>query len=508
MSDENIPSSRGRWDHLLREIPTQPTKNSAKPETAPQTQPPEPQSSMTLAAEKPVESPNLFDEREVRTHEEEVFSVSDINRAIKQQLEGRFSSIWVQGEISNFKAHTSGHFYFSLKDDKAQVNAVMFRGFNSRLKFQPESGMEVLVRGKISVYEPRGNYQVFCENMEPVGAGALQKAFEQLKQKLSAEGLFAEEAKKPIPDFPKEVGVVTSPTGAAIQDILNVLGRRSKGVNVTVIPARVQGEGAAEEIVRGIELAQKIKKLDVLIVGRGGGSIEDLWCFNEEIVARAIYGSRLPIISAVGHEIDFTIADFVADLRAPTPSAAAEVVAKSEQELLERLQFFSKSLRLSMFQRIKELQQQVQNFQKRLIDPERALRDLSLRLDDWTQRLINGITRHIANLKLENKALSQSLKNPKETLEIYKQKNANLLKLIVHSMSRTLDRRRQSYQAKTQMLDSLSPLRTVDRGYGIIRQGQKLIPDITKLQGDSIEVELRDGFIDAEIIKIRKKEES
>ena len=489
MSDEKSNSTQGRWDHLLREIPTRATTSSAAP--------------------KKIKTPEPVKLQPQEDAQENVLSVSDLNKAIKQKLEGGFSHIWIKGEISNFKAHTSGHYYFSLKDDKAQVSAVMFRGFNAKLKFRPESGMEVLVRGKITVYEPRGNYQVFCEAMEPVGAGALQKAFEQLKAKLQKEGLFDEAIKKPIPNFPQQVGVVTSPTGAAIQDILNVLGRRSKRVNVTVIPARVQGEGAAQEVARGIELANKFSLFDVLIVGRGGGSIEDLWCFNEEIVARAIYNSKIPIISSVGHEIDFTIADFVADLRAPTPSAAAEVVAKSEQELKDKLTFYSRSLRLIIFQRIKNLQQQVKQKQKSLLDPRKYLRDSVMRLEDWTQRLEQAILRKIKNQRLETKALVQGLKNPMDTVRSQQQRNKSAFKLLVSSMSKIMSRRQSDFAKATSLLDSLSPLRTVDRGYAIVRQNRKLVPDLASLKDGILEIELRDGFIETEIkSKRQKKEES
>ena len=231
-----------------------------------------------------------------QNQEPSILSVSDVNRAVKSALEGQFKLLWVKGEISNFKAHTSGHFYFSLKDNKAQINAVMFQGHNRSLKFKPRDGMEVIVRGKITVYEPRGNYQIFAELMEPVGAGALQLAFEQLKKKLEAEGLFDKARKRAIPAMPKHVAVVTSPTGAAIRDILNILGRRFKGLRVTVVPTVVQGDAAAPNIVRAIELAQRLEDVDVMIVGRGGGSIEDMWCFNDERVARApspLAGSRL-----------------------------------------------------------------------------------------------------------------------------------------------------------------------------------------------------------------------
>ena len=257
-----------------------------------------------------------------------IYNVEKLNAHIRQTLEGQLGVVWLQAEISNFKPHTSGHFYFSLKDSKAQISAIMFRGFNSKLKFKPHDGLEVIVRGRITVYEPRGTYQIMCEAMEPVGAGALQKQFEQLKEKLKLEGLFEATRKKPIPSYPRHVAIVTSPTGAAIQDILNIMSRRAKNVEITLVPALVQGVNAATSLVDSLKLALQLP-VDVIIIGRGGGSMEDLWSFNDETLARLISLATIPIISAVGHEVDFTICDFVADLRAPTPSAAAELVAKS-----------------------------------------------------------------------------------------------------------------------------------------------------------------------------------
>ncbi|MCK5594876.1 exodeoxyribonuclease VII large subunit, partial [bacterium] len=251
-------------------------------------------------------------------------------------LEENFPSIWVEGEISNCRMPSSGHIYFTLKDEQSQLNAVFFRGANLKTKFRIEDGLKVLALGNISVYQRRGNYQLIVGLLQPRGIGELQLAFEQLKRKLQKEGLFAPEHKNPIPLFPKKIGIVTSPTGAAIRDILNVINRRFRQVEILVNPVRVQGEGAGEEIAKAIDEFNKMKKVDVLIVGRGGGSMEDLWAFNEEVVARAIYNSNIPIISAVGHEIDFVISDFVADLRAPTPSAAAElVVGEMEQIILK-----------------------------------------------------------------------------------------------------------------------------------------------------------------------------
>ena len=267
--------------------------------------------------------------------EKNVITITELTRQIKFSLESSFPRVWVEGEISNFKQHTSGHLYFTLKDEGAQLSALMWRSRVANLTFQPEDGMKVIARGSITVYPPRGNYQLDVDQIQPLGLGELQLAFERLKQKLDAEGLFDAEHKKPIPEFPECIGLVTSETGAALQDIRSVLSRRHPSVEVVLAPVRVQGAGAAEEIADAIKYLNQYGGIDVLIVGRGGGSLEDLWAFNEEVVARAIYASKIPIISAVGHEIDFSIADFVADLRAPTPSAAAELVVRDRTELLE-----------------------------------------------------------------------------------------------------------------------------------------------------------------------------
>ena len=266
-----------------------------------------------------------------------IYSVSELSQEIRDLFESRFPNVWVTGEVSNLRAAGSGHLYFTLKDDAAQLRAVCFRNQARYLKFKPQDGLAVIARGRLSIYEARGEYQLYVEFLEPAGLGALQLAFEQLKQKLAAEGLFDPARKKPLPTLPHVIGVVTSPTGAVIQDILRVLHRRFRNVNVLIYPVKVQGEGAAQEIAQGIEHFNHKTPVDVLIVARGGGSMEDLWAFNEEVVARAIATSAIPVISAVGHETDFTIADFVADLRAPTPSAAAELVVHRKQDFVSEL---------------------------------------------------------------------------------------------------------------------------------------------------------------------------
>src|SRR3989440_9506577 len=292
-------------------------------------------------------------------------TVSELTASIRVELEKRFGSVWVEGEISNFRAHSSGHWYFTLKDEFAQLRAACYRSNNQRIRFRPEDGLQIRARGRVSVYEAKGEYQLIVEALEPVGAGALQLAFEQTKARLQAEGLFATELKRAIPIFPRRIGLVTSPSGAAIRDIINVISRRTRSVHLLVAPARVQGDGAAGEIARAIRFLNEHHArmsqdsgIDVMIVGRGGGSIEDLWAFNEEVVARAIRASMIPVISAVGHETDFTIADFVADLRAPTPSAAAELVAAQEDQICSALEQLGQSLSRLMRFKIMEARAQ------------------------------------------------------------------------------------------------------------------------------------------------------
>lgn len=396
------------------------------------------------------------------TSAHKIFSVSQINSLIRGTLEGGFGNIWVQGEISNFKPYSSGHFYFSLKDKEAQVSAVMFKGFNSKLKFKPENGLEVIAQGKVTVYEPRGNYQIFCKNLEPVGAGALQISFEQLKAKLQKEGLFSN--KQALPQFPKHIVLVTSPSGAAVRDMIQVLKRRSKPVQITLVPTLVQGASAAASIVEGIALANKIQNTDLIIVGRGGGSIEDLWSFNEEKVARAIFASQKPIISAVGHEIDFTISDFVADLRAPTPSAAAELAVKDTNEIIEKVLYHKNRLIQAQKNYLSEKKNYINHLKKFLSDPSKRVFDLSQKIDELTVRLENNAKRLIFD------KWSQ-LKNT------------------------------------TSLMESLSPLKVLNRGFAIIKSSsQELIKDAKQVQqGDSLKIEMARSYLDVEVKKIQKK---
>lgn len=445
--------------------------------------------------------------KEITTVNEEphVLTIEELNLSIKQLLEGQLSMIWVRGEISNFKAHTSGHFYFSLKDSKSQISAVMFRGHNSRLRFKPTDGMEVIVRGRISVYEPRGSYQILCEMMEPVGAGALQKAFEQLKAKLKAEGLFEAARKKPIPHMPRHVAVVTSPTGAAIRDILNILSRRAPWLPVTVVPTVVQGESAAPQICEALLKAQKLPDVDVIIVGRGGGSIEDMWCFNDERLARLVAASPIPVISAVGHEIDFTIADFVADLRAPTPSAAAELVAKSSQELTNKLQQLEKLLALNIQKYLKILAQKCQLLAKSLVDPQKRLQDLALRNDDLVTRLQLATDRTVSERRFKLKILEERLGSP-QTLIQKKQQELEYFSLrLQKGAALSMERKKSALGRWMSVLESLSPLKVVERGYSIVKKENEVIKNSDQVKsGDLLQITLAHGKLEARVEQVTK----
>ncbi len=348
-----------------------------------------------------------------------ILKVSQINQYIRQTLEQNFSSVWIKGEISNFVAHGSGHWYFSLKEEGVQIKAVMFRGNNQKISFFPENGSEVLVHGHISVYTPRGTYQVLCDEMELLGSGVLQKNFEELKRKLQKEGLFDESRKKQIPSYPRHIAIITSETGAALRDILQILKRRSRGLKITLIPSLVQGQEAPARLLVALKQAEKLPNLDTLIIGRGGGSMEDLSVFNDETLARAIAQFKTPIISAVGHEIDFTICDFVSDLRAPTPSAAAELVVKNVEDLLEQLVHKKKQLLQNINLQIKFFKEKVKGLKNQLISPEKLLQDRFQRVDELGTQLHKSIKQILLQEKNKLKNLSQLLEslNPKQVMQ-------------------------------------------------------------------------------------------
>ena len=326
-------------------------------------------------------------------------SVSELNERIKGTLESRLDALWVQGEISNFRMPPSGHFYFTLKDDKSQISAVMFRRQGGMLRFTPDNGMAVLCFGRVSLYTVRGDLQLYVDDMEPQGQGALALAFEQLKKKLAAEGLFGSERKRELPFLPHSIGIVTSGKGAALHDMLRIIGDRYPDRRIVVCPVKVQGDGAAREITDGIDGLNRFGAVDVIIVGRGGGSLEDLWAFNEEVVARAIFASLVPVVSAVGHEIDFTIADFVADARAPTPTAAAEMVVPRKRDLAEQIENLQTRLASGMEFKLDQLRDSFQGLVKRLSDPGRKLRENQQRVDELSVDLLRRFQERLRQLK-------------------------------------------------------------------------------------------------------------
>ena len=414
----------------------------------------------------------------------EYLTVSQLTKYIKYKLDNdvNLREVYLKGEISNFKAHTRGHFYFTIKDEGSRINAVMFASSASKVKFTPEDGMKILVSGRISVYEATGGYQIYVNEMMEDGVGNLYVAFEQLKKKLASEGLFDEKFKKPIPKIPEKVGVITAPTGAAIRDIISTINRRFPLTEVILFPSLVQGEGAKEDIVRQINRARDYN-LDVLIVGRGGGSIEDLWAFNEEVVARAIFDCPIPIISAVGHEIDFTIADFVADLRAPTPTGAAEIAVPNKSDVIN----YINQLNLRCQKNIKTILE----LKKKRLDSIKSHYILNNPLDLYSAKI----------QKLDY--LTESLiKNYKVIIDKKKIKLNNIKTRPLFSNPLViLDKTKQKYTLLLSKLDALSPLKTLERGYGIIKINEKAITSIKDLKKDDlINIELKDGSVSA-IIK-------
>ena len=429
-------------------------------------------------------------------------TVSQLNRQARTLLESHFDFVWVEGEVSNFAAPSSGHWYFSLKDGGAQVRCAMFRNRNQRVRFTPANGDAIRLRCRVSLYEGRGEFQLIVEHMEHAGAGALQAAFEKLKARLLAEGLFNPERKKPLPDSVSQLGVITSPTGAAIHDILTVLRRRCPAIEVSVLPVAVQGEGAAAQIAAAIEQANRWQRegkvqLDALIVGRGGGSLEDLWAFNEEIVARAIAASELPVVSAVGHEVDFSIADMAADHRAPTPSAAAELLSPDQREWQQRLQTLESNLVRLIRRKLADAATELEHLRKRLKHPGAQLREQAQRLDDLEQRLLlaqkNLLQRRRGELALlQSRLHSQS---PLPRLQQMQRDTAQLQTRLEAAMQQRLQQGRNRLAHLAQLLDSLSPLGTLQRGYAIVTDaGGKVITDAADVaSGDEVEARLASG---------------
>ncbi len=435
-----------------------------------------------------------------------VYSVSEVTRDVKAILEAAFETVWIEGEISNFRVAASQHAYFILKDNNAQIRCVLFRNQKSGLKFTPQDGDQVVLLGRVTVYEARGDYQVIVESMEPRGLGALQKAFEQLKEKLSKEGLFDEEKKKDLPEYPWKIGIVTSPTGAAIRDMINVLNRRNSKVSVLLNPVKVQGQGAAEEIANAIQEMNRFKDLDLIIIGRGGGSIEDLWAFNEEIVARAIYKSRLPVVSAIGHEIDYTISDFVADLRAPTPSAAIELAVPLLEDIEEDLAALTIQSLENVLGMIDDYRDQLRYLMDRRFfrEPHQILETPSQRLDELSQRLFRGLDQGLAMQKQKFKNMIHQLlqASPEKNLIHWKERQTDLNHRMVQKIQSQLKLAQKQFEGLAQNLNSLSPLSVLDRGYSIAinkKTGKVVKTSQAIKKADSLEIRLSKGKLNCTV---------
>ena len=408
-----------------------------------------------------------------QSRQQQIFTVTRLNSAVRMILEQDLGLVWLTGELSNLAMPSSGHWYFSLKDISAQVRCAMFKGNNRRVPFRPQDGMQVLVQARVSLYEPRGDYQLIIESMQPAGDGMLALRFEELKRRLGAEGLFDEGRKRPLPREPRAVGLVTSATGAALHDMLTVLGRRAPDLPVFIYPTQVQGSAAIGQIVAAIALANRRAEVDVLIVGRGGGSLEDLWCFNEEAVARAIAHSAIPVVSAVGHEVDVTISDFAADLRAPTPSAAAELVAPDRSARAQRLVHLQQRLVQAISRRQTAARHGFALLQKRLDhqDPKRRLEQQSQRLDELSGRLqqLLNLRLHQGERRLANLELRLQARSPEKLLAAGKRRHQLAQERLHTLMNKRQDLAAHRLAMLSARLDGISPLATLGRGYSITR---------------------------------------
>ncbi|MAD76343.1 MAG: exodeoxyribonuclease VII large subunit [Rheinheimera sp.] len=433
----------------------------------------------------------------------DIYTVSRLNSEVRLILELQFQRLWLVGEVSNFVQAASGHWYFSLKDQAAQVKVAMFKQANRNATVKPQNGQQVLIRARISVYEPRGEYQLLAEMIEPAGDGLLKQQYEQLKNRLQAEGLFDEARKQPLPAHINRVGVITSPTGAAIRDILSVLQRRAPGIEVIIYPCLVQGEQASRQLLQMLSTAIRRNEVDVLIIGRGGGSLEDLWCFNDEQLARAVADCPIPIVSAVGHEIDFALTDFVADVRAPTPSAAAELVSPDQSHLLERLRRLQSALVQAQRNQLSRLKPDLKQLEQRLLalHPKRRLQQQQQRLDELQLRLNRIITQQLANAKRQQQYLQQSLQHLSPAKAI-KQQNEQLQQLqqrLQRGISQQLKQQQQTLGRLSNQLNTVSPLATLARGYSIsFNAEQQVLTSSKQLKaGDTVTTQLADGSFSA-----------
>src|SRR4051812_32823897 len=437
-----------------------------------------------------------------------IYTVSELTREIKGVLEGRFAQVLVKGEVSNVSPSGAGHGYFTLKDEGATIDAVLFRTEARRLKFQEKNSMSLTARAHLYVYEPRGQYKLPCDTGEPQGAGALQITFEQLKEKLQKEGLFSQDRKRRLPFLPRRIAVVTSPSGAAVHDFLRVLHRRFPNLPVLIVPVRVQGEGAAAEIARGIVRAAKQPRVDVVVVARGGGSLEDLWAFNEEVVARALCACPVPTVSAVGHEVDVTIADCCAGLRAPTPTAAAELLAREKTELVADVAQRKARLQRAMRAQIDRGNASLDRLRARVADPRRLLSDRQLRLDRLRQRLEDRLKSDASARSAKLRKLSERLQaqHPRERLHRLHREVARLEEKLAALVRRALSSRRQRYEGARGRLEGLDPLKVLARGYSVSfdERGHVVQSAGQVVEGERVRVRLHQGELDASVLTTRK----
>ncbi|TAL72597.1 MAG: exodeoxyribonuclease VII large subunit [Rhodanobacter sp.] len=436
----------------------------------------------------------------------QVLTPSTLNRLVRGLLEDAFPTVWIEGELSNVARPASGHLYFTLKDSAAQVRCAMFRSSNTGLRFKPADGLQVLLRARVGLYEARGEYQLIAEHMELAGEGALQRAFEALKAKLDAEGLFDAKRKRPLPPFARRIGVITSATGAAIRDVLSVLGRRWPLAEVDVLPVPVQGREAPPAIVAMLRKAAASRRYDVLLVTRGGGSLEDLWAFNDEAVARAIHASPVPVMSAVGHEIDFSIADFVADVRAPTPSAAAEILVPDAQAMLRRLRQQQSRLATAAQRTLQALGQRLDTAAARLQAqrPEVRLARNGERLANLHHRLLAALrtTRQQHHARLVQLQLRLRACDPQRAVGMHRNRLTELAQRLRQAVARQLERRKLALQEAARTLHAVSPLATLERGYAIVRDADgHVVTSVTGVHpGDTVQARLADGTLHAKVI--------
>nr|WP_320192917.1 exodeoxyribonuclease VII large subunit [uncultured Desulfobacter sp.] len=439
-----------------------------------------------------------------------VYTVGTLTRQIKNLLEDQYPFLWITGEISNFATPASGHSYFSLKDEAAVISCVIFKGQKRHLKFTPENGMKVKGMARLSLYEPRGTYQLIFEHMEPEGTGALQQAFEQLKAKLSAMGWFDAELKKEIPFLPSKIHVITSGTGAAVRDIIQVAKQRCPSVPLEIIPVKVQGETAEFEIAKAIELANTVNTCDLIIIARGGGSLEDLWAFNTQTVAKAVFESEIPIISGVGHEIDFTIADFVADLRAPTPSAAAQMALPDQAAIVHQILGLQNELNNKIERRLFQLREHITDLRSRLKSPARVVDDFRFRIEDLQSRAFSLVKNQIAHQRERIQWLNRTLAGTLPSIQTHRKDvedfKANLDYLFGAFLKRCKDRVNEQHV----QIETLNPSAVLKRGYSITRSlsGRHVVMDADTVDtDDDIEIILSKGRLDARVVKTYGKKD-